>query len=256
FEDWELKFLMDSVSNCSFLTAEQTENLARKLKDFAPASSLSLLCCDGIPMQNKPDKSYVKYNLDCILHAIKNKAAITFNYGQANIKGEFIARKKGKKYVVNPYTVVLSEQRYYLVCNTKKHDGIGYYRLDRIRNPEPLTDSCLPLHSLPGFEDDNSLAEYIGKTFYMHAGNEITVTLQCHTLCLDDVSEKFGKNCTFEYLNDECFRITGNVVESDGFYYWLLQFGKNVEVVSPPSVRCHLLDIIKDIEIAYSPQPL
>ncbi|MEG1567882.1 MAG: WYL domain-containing protein, partial [Anaerovoracaceae bacterium] len=47
--------------------------------------------------------------------------------------------------------------------------------------------------------------------------------------------------------HNEKYRVTVNVMDSEGLYYWLLQYEKNVKVIAPTGVRAKLIDKAKGI---------
>lgn len=78
-------------------------------------------------------------------------------------------------------------------------------------------------------------------SLYHYGGQKIKLTLQVKDYMVDDLVDYFGTDLYFHAVGDE-YQVTVDVMDGDGLYYWLLQYEKNVKVISPLSVRDHLIE--------------
>lgn len=63
---------------------------------------------------------------------------------------------------------------------------------------------------------------------------------------VDDLLDYFGTDIVFR-KHDDGYHATVKVMDSEGLYYWLLQYGSNVKVISPDSVKEKLLGKVKGV---------
>jgi predicted DNA-binding transcriptional regulator YafY len=133
FEDWELKVLIDAVASVKFLSHIETERLIKKLELFASKSSQKMLrkVLPIITVSKNPT-STVKISIDTVLHAIKQNKKIDFQYTDIGIDLKPYLRKSGKLYTVNPFALIWSDKKYYLIGNYDEYENISNYRLDKM----------------------------------------------------------------------------------------------------------------------------
>ncbi|MCH3964507.1 MAG: WYL domain-containing protein [Clostridium sp.] len=55
-------------------------------------------------------------------------------------------------------------------------------------------------------------------------------------------------------MKSSLYQLTVNVMDGEGLYYWLLQYGRNIKIISPASVRerffekvCEILELYKEL---------
>ena len=67
------------------------------------------------------------------------------------------------------------------------------------------------------------------------------------------VSDRFGKDVIVVADGPEHFTVALNVVTSPTFYAWLCGFGTEVEILSPPSARLEMQNMLAAAADLYAP---
>lgn len=237
FEDWELKVLCDAAMSSKCLTVKDKENLVKKISGLSSKMGKSLLQKTTISVNNSINENgMTKVFIDKIMSAIKMGKKIEFKYVKTNAKLEKEYKRDGWIYVINPYTLTWKDDKYYLIGNYDKYDDLSYYRLDRIRDLVILEDKGKPLSDVLGSDSRRKLEEYIEKSIYTYSGETVNLTLKTYDYMIDDLVDYFGRNIHIQNHNDYLL-VSVNTVLSNGLYYWLMQFGEHITVISPEEVR-------------------
>ena len=146
-------------------------------------------------------------------------------------------RKDGFFHTVNPYTLIWQNEHYYLIANYDKYDDLSHYRLDRMKSLVISDDKRKPAKELLGSNADLQIEQYVRASLYHYGGKKIKLTLQVKDALVDD----FGTDLYFRAVGEE-YQVTVDVMDGEDLYYRLLQYEKNVKVISPLSVRDHIIE--------------
>jgi hypothetical protein len=183
----------------------------------------------------------VFYNIQTISDAMrttsgKNKHTpkkISFKYVSATIKGDAAERRKGAKYIVNPFRLLINDGYYYLlgVEDTKKK--IMTYRVDRMKDVVELKEEREHAELFRTIDEKTYAKQHFG----MFNGAKERVTLRFSNHMLDTVVDKFGREGHYYYQVDEKhFSVQVEVAVTDQFFGWLCSLGRAVKIISPPPV--------------------
>lgn len=239
FEDWELKILIDSVWQAKFLNYDKYKSITDKIKSMASINSKKLLTSATPVRLNKNNSvSNIQYSIDNILKAINKKRKVKFQYTYigSDLKRRF--RNDGAYYIINPYSLVLIDEKYYLICNNDKYDDLSYYRVDRIANLEILEDEIIKrVEEVTGTNADLKISEFVERSFYQYGGKEIRLTMKCCREMLDELFDRFGEELRISNVDEKNIEVTVKVLDGDGLYYWILQHGDSIEVILPKDIR-------------------
>lgn len=246
FEDWEVKILIDAVSGAKFLTTSDTKKLANKLIRLQSKNSRKMMLHGSLALYDKSGNVTTKIHIDEILKAIKAERKISFQYTYTTVSLKKELRRDGHCYVVNPYRLVWKNDHYYLIGNYDKYDNLSSYRLDRMKHLSISEEACKPAEEILGKNADIRIDEHIKTSIYNYGGEKIKLTLEVEDYMVDDLIDYFGSDLIFVPYNEK-YRVTVDVMDSEGLYYWLLQYEKNVKVIAPIGVREKLIDKAKGI---------
>jgi predicted DNA-binding transcriptional regulator YafY len=237
FEDWELKVMIDAVLGAKFLTAAATERIIEKITSLTGDDSRKTL--NRITLfdasSSRGRNPSVSINIDTVLKAIRQGRKISFQYTSTEADMSTVLRKSGKKYMISPYSLIWHNERYYMIGNYAKYDNLGAYRLDRMKNASVSDEPIRTARELLGANADLKIMEYVRESMYEYGGEKIHVTLEFDKSNIDDIADNFGRNIKIKSEGDKC-RTTVEVLDGDGLYFWLLQYGLHVKAVSPDSV--------------------
>ncbi|PRR79963.1 helix-turn-helix transcriptional regulator [Clostridium luticellarii] len=247
FEDWELKILIDAVWSAKFLTDDSADKLSKKLYKLASTSSQKMLV-SVTPAKLKIKSSNVstKINIDLILKAVKANRKIKFQYSYTDTELKVQLRRDGFFYIVNPYVLIWQNEHYYLIANYDKYDDLSYYRMDRIKALSLCDEKRKQAEEILGENADIKIEEYVRSSLYHYGGKKIKLTMQVADYMVDDVADYFGTELNFKNAGDK-YQVTVNVMDGEGLYYWLLQYGRNIKIISPASVRERFLEKVREI---------
>ena len=141
----------------------------------------------------KTQNRNVFYNIEMLDEAISKRVKIKFEYLEYDMNLN-LKPKREKKYTVNPYGMVYTNEHYYLVCIYTFQDTVAMYRLDRMKNIE-LTE-----HPIDKDVSKTPAKEHVQNALFAHAGPAETVTLLCDKEFLNDVVDKFGTDIYVRWI--------------------------------------------------------
>lgn len=250
FEDAELRVLIDSVLFSKTLTDAAAKNLINKLKALGNIYlDAKVSHVKSMPVINRTDNKSVLYNVSSINDAIDQKKKITFRYNKYGT--DFKMHDRGKQYIMNPYQMITSNGQYYLLGNIDKYDNVAYYRIDKMSKVEILDEKIKPSEDVKGIDGKLDLPKHMAEHMYMVYGESVTAKIKTNVRMMDSLIDWFGKDFNIiENKNDE---IIISVKCSEGaLFYWSLQYGPDVEVLKPDSLRNRILEAVTDMREKYS----
>ena len=252
FENAELRMLIDSVLFSKNISTKQAKDLIEKLESFgnryfhAKVSHVS-----NLPELPHTDNKQVMYALDAINDAIDKKKKVSFLYNSYGTDFKLHPRK-AEKYLVNPYQMVANNGRYYLIGNVDKYKDLNHYRIDRITNIELTDEPVKPMKEVEGLENGLNLPKHMAEHIYMFCGESVPVKIKTTSDMMDDLIDWFGKDFhIIEEKNDGRDIIISVMCNYNAMFYWALQYGAYVEVISPQRLRDELADTIKGMYERY-----
>ena len=247
FEPSEIHFLIDAVFSSKSIDSKHSRELANKLsKILSTYQRKQYKYVYKAEEINRTDNKQLFYNIDIINEAIENKKQIKFHYNRFYYGGE----QKQKEYIANPYFLINSQGKYFLVCNNDYFEDIANYKVDRIIDIQILNKTAKPITKVKGFEKGFDITKYANENIYMFGSRTIKAKLKIHEKYAQAyVDEWFGKNATFYDENGFVF-VTVEANE-DSLIYWCLQYGEVVDLVEPKSSREKIKSILKQMSKRY-----
>ena len=248
FELAELKLLVDSVQSARFITAKKTNELIKKIEGLASKYEASKLHRQVYVTQRvKTINESIYYNVDAIHTAIAENSQITFQYFQWNVKKEMELRKDGAFYRVSPWALSCDDENYYMIGYDSDENKIKHYRVDKMTKIQPTEEKRDGAELFADFD----MALYSKQTFGMYGGREETVTLRCENKLANVMIDKFGFDTAFSNITDTHFDMRVKVFVSPVFLTWIMNFGADVTVLSPESVKDELTALASDVLAQY-----
>ena len=167
----------------------------------------------------------------------REPSKISFKYQKYTINDvkKQVDRRKGEKYIVSPYKLLMNDGNYYLLAFDDKSQQMRTYRVDRMREVSII-------HTQPREGADVyaalNMRDFAKRTFGMFGGRHERVTLRFINPLLDTAIERFGTAGGTDYTKDDDshFLVWTDVEISDQFFGWLLGFGKRAKIIAPQSV--------------------
>lgn len=249
FEDGELMYLVDAVNSSNSIPAKQVRELIEKLtKSCSKYQKARYKATNKIDLVSKSKNKELFYIIEVLNEAIEKSKKVSFCYNEYKVSKEQSPRFKGKEFKINPYFLVNSRGKYYLVCNYDKYNNLSNYKIDCISNIKLLDEPIKPMKELDdmeGFSKDKYIKEHI----YMTFGNSVSATLKLdEAKYLGDIIDWFGDSVSVFENKDNTLCVKLNVNEQ-ALIYWAMQYGKHIEVILPQEtrdkIRENLIEIIK-----------
>ena len=230
----ETKILLDSINSIG-LDDKSKNQLVKKILSFVSKYQAHFLINNQFSINNNKshNKSYIQ-NLETILDAINNRKVLIIEYNK-------------KESLVMPYFIYYSNSKYYLFVKYKDNNNIYSYRLDRLSNIHDTNET---------FEYSSDIIETIKKRIKTSYGNldksapEI-IQLECsnYNSLINRLEDDFPNH----YLDNK-----GNIVleyrPNELFFSKLANYGDQVKIIAPASVRKNYIKYLENIISCYSPK--
>ncbi len=239
FELPELKLLVDAVQSSKFITHKKSTELIKKIAGFTSRyESQKLQRQVFVANRIKTMNESIYYTVDYIHEAINNDVKVSFQYFRWNEKKEKVL----KEHTISPWALTWDDENYYMIGYDSKDGIIKHFRVDkmmRIRLTEEKRDGA-------ELFKDFDMALYSKKTFGMYHGQEEFVTLRCSNRIAGVIIDRFGADLPFTNVTDSHFEIHVRVYTSPLFYTWLMNFGADITILSPESVKEGYIRLAKE----------
>lgn len=253
FELPELRLLVDAVQSSPFISKMKSRELVDKLKSLTSQPQAEKICSSVYSdSRRKSDNEEILYSIYTINEAIDRKKKIRFIYHHRRLVNNIPVFDAGKDFVISPYATLWANDKYYLVGNYGKYDGLAHYRIDRMKRVTMLNEDIRPHSEVCEYTGEFDVADYAGKVFNMFSGDEcVPIEMECDGNLLDSVIEYFGINIPFKQLANNRFHVRVNAVANEGFVRWVLSFAGGIEVKSPDSLVQMLRKVIFKMNMSY-----
>lgn len=252
FELPEIRLLMDAVQSASFITKSKTNELLTKLEAQMSHHQIRELKQQVyIESRVKCANEKIYYIIDEIHRAIGQNRQVDFMYFRREVGLSRVARNQGNPFVVSPYAMIWANDHYYLVGNLSKYNTLTHFRLDRMQNVEMTNELCRGFEEVSEYRNSFDAADYARKSFSMFGGETQQIQLKCANRILEEIVDRFGDDVSIRKDGNDYFRVSVKAHGSIGFVSWALQFGTDIEVISPLDLRCMVRDRIKGMEKMY-----
>lgn len=251
FEKPEIYLLSDAVRSADFISPKKTRELISKLSGMLSINQAKKSGGFYIDTRNKGNNEEIYYNIDYINKAIENHKKIKLKYYRHILEdGKQIKYSEATR-LISPYALIWQDDRYYLVGNYEKYDNLIHLRLDRMRKVEITDIPSRPFSEVSEYTDTFDVSDYTAKAFNMFGGELQRIELRCKKDKLEQIIDRFSDKIFIFGLTDTTFSFSADVLISDGFISWLLQFGTDIEVVKPDILRRSIREKISALTELY-----
>jgi predicted DNA-binding transcriptional regulator YafY len=255
FSDAELRLLIDSILFSKHISSEQSKKLAKKLEGLSSKKFKAKVSHIHTIKERLLCTSDLFATIGALDEAISKSKHVEFTYGKYGIDKKRHKNKNEdgtiKKYRVIPHQMVATNGRYYLICTSENREGLTHFRVDRIMSIKLLPEPVQVLLRKSGKGTDIiNLSNHMTANIYMYHGEFIRVKFRINKKLVADVLDWFGDEADLKEEEDSSVIVRVKVNEQS-MIYWLLQYGKYVEILYPESLRGKLIDTIKEIAEKY-----
>lgn len=252
FDIAEVRLLIDAVQAAKFISSKKTKALIYKignlLSEYQEEELREQIYVDSSLKSEKEDLYEIIKSLDT---AIKKSKQVEIEYTKRKLENRYLKKSEGKTFLINPYSLLWSNDHYYLVCNNDKYNNLMHLRLDRISSVRPLETTSKHFSKVSKYTDKFDTADYSNKLFNMYTGESGQIELCCDNRLIDDILEKFGEEIPIKIYDENHFVFKADVELSNGLVSWIMQFGSEIKVVSPKVLSDAIINKTKDILSIY-----
>jgi hypothetical protein len=173
FDNSELRLLIDSLLFSKHMPYSQCKELINKLIGLSSKHFKdNVKHIHNLPESLLRNRSQeLLYTIEILDEAISKKKQVSFNYTDYGVDKKAHPRLntdgEPKQYIVNPYQMVATNGRYYLICNSDGYDDIAHYRVDKIANIELMKKPATPHNKVKESERGFDLPKHMAEHIYM-----------------------------------------------------------------------------------------
>lgn len=249
FELPELKLLVDAVQSSKFLTEKKSAQLIEKLESLTSRPQAKQLAREVyVSHRVKTMNESIYYNVDRIHMAIGADRQIDFQYYEYTLDKKLRFKRDGAIYTVSPYQLIWEDENYYMVAYHPRYDTLSHFRVDKMAHIRITDQPRRPL------ERPFDAGEYAKRMFGMFAGEQQTVQVAFAAPLIGVVIDRFGKEIITAALPDGRFTAQFQTALSPGFFAWLMQFGRQAEILAPAAARQAFVGHVRDTLCLYEEQ--
>ncbi len=236
FTDAELRLLIDSLLFSKHIPYSQCKELIEKIEGLSNKYFRNKVKHIRNLPENMPQNKELFYTIEVLDEAIGKGRQVAFKYNDMGTDKKRCPRKnsegKPREYIVNPYQMVATNGRYYLICNYDKYDNAANYRLDRITDIRLLDTPVKPMKKVEGLEHGLDLPKHMAEHIYMFADKTEKVTFRAKKYIVSEIIDWFGKDVKFSNETED--EVTAEVrVSRMAMKFWAMQYGEHIAVTAP-----------------------
>ena len=255
FDNSELRLLIDSLLFSKHMPSRQCKELISKLIGLSSVYFKdNVKHIHNLP-ESVPRNPELLYTIEILNEAISRKRQVSFNYTEYGIDKmvhlKLNSDEEPISYLINPYQMVATNGRYYLICNLDNHDGLAHYRVDRISGIKLTTKPAMALRKVKGAEHGLDLPKHMAEHIYMYSGEGLRVKFLAYRNMISELVDWFGLDFDVKERDSDMVEI-GVVVNENAMFYWAMQYGPRVEVLSPKNLRNRLAEATAEVARKYA----
>ena len=239
FSDAELRLLVDGLLFSKQIPYSQCKRLIEKLEGLSNDYFKSQVRHIRNLPESLPTNNELFLTIEVLDEAISKRRQVSFIYNTYDVDRKLHPRKgedgQEREYLINPYQMVATNGKYYLICNYDKYDNVINFRLDRITNIKLLDTPAKPIKEVRGLENGLDLPKHMAEHIYMFSGDSIWVTFRAKRYLVNDIIDWFGKEVKFTDITEDEVSVTVRVNE-EAMRLWAMQYALHVKILSPQSM--------------------
>ncbi len=232
FEDSEIHLLISSVLFSKSIPTKQCKDLIDKLLTLSNKYFVSNVdYVSNLPELQHTDNKQIFYTIEILSEALAKRKKVSFTYNDYHTDKKLHPRRS-EKYIVNPYQIVATNGKYYLIGNYDDHDNISHYRIDRITDIALLDERAKAHKYVQGMKNGLNLPKHMAEHIYMFNGNSVKVKMRVNKKIINDIIDWFGPKVHFSNEDDTHCDVTFRANEN-AVFYWAMQYGEHIRVEEP-----------------------
>lgn len=246
FDDAELRILIDSVLFSKSISTKQAKDIIEKLQLIGSKYfNAKVSHVSNLPELSRTINKQAMYGLDTLNDAIAAKHQVSFMYNDVGTDFKLHPRWN-MHYLVNPYQIVASNGKFYLIGNYDKYDTVSHFRIDKMTEVTELDTRVKPMKQVEGLEHGLNLPKHMAESLFMYSGPAVSIKMETYDYMFSEITDWFGTDVKIVEEKDGkiIVRVTCN---ERAMRYWALQYGPSVEILEPESLREQIVEDINDM---------
>ena len=248
FSEPELHMLIDGLLFSRSVPYKQRRQLIDKLGKLSSVHFNRRMNHVRCMSSDSPQNPELFHTIDILDEAISagKQVRITYNQFGADMKLHPTLNGDGtvRRQVLNPYQMVASEGRYYLICNNDHYDTVSNYRIDRITDIALLETPVKPKNRVQGLEEGLNLQDYVYQNLNMFSSEVTDTEFVIQERYVSLIIDFFGKHVSFHEQGDGTVSCRLKVSRM-AMKYWAAEHANIVRVVSPESLTDEIREEIR-----------
>ena len=247
FSKEEISMLIDAVMAANYLTEEKTQALCDQLLKMG-GEELARNRQKIFTIFNTRKRSNQKTldNQSLLREAIVQGRRVRFKIFRIDAQGTKKYYYDGKEYEIDPISLVVNNDRTYLIGLEPGKTEIHHNRIDRMEGIEILKRTS-PAGLIE--EKKREVPSYMKSLFSMFSGPLHNLTLGFSRAMCDVIYDQFGEEIHDQIReeNDGSFSLTVKVRKSPPFFGWLAQMDGKIWIKSPLTIKEEYLAYLKKL---------
>ena len=250
----ELKLLADAVASSRFITDKKSRQLIEKISSLTSEHKAAALRRQlNIERRVKMMNETIYYSVDKIQAAIAEDKNIRHRHIMWEMDKDHpntckkSYRHDGKFYRISPWTLIWSDENYYLLAYDCESKEIKNFRVDKMSDIQILDE---PRQGKELYERQN-VGEYMQKLFGMFGGEDANVHLRFSNDLIGVVVDHFGKDIPVQNDGASHFTIWVQAKVSPLFFGWLFGMGNKVRILSPSWAAEKMKETLQAVQAEY-----
>ena len=234
FEDSELKLLIDSVLSSKHITAKHSRDLIEKLSRLSNKYFKShIKNVHSVNDWSKTENLALFYNIEIIDEAIEFSKQIKYTYNKYGVDKKL---HHTSNHTVSPYSLILHNQKYYLMGYHHGWRKMIFHRLDKLTGMALSEKTATPLKSLEGYKNGIDYKELSSALPYMYTDRRERVEFIADISVVDQIVDWFGYDVRIEETENKTVKVSLKA-SPNAMFHWAMQYIEFVEITAPEHLR-------------------
>ena len=240
----ELTLLIDAVQSSKFLTQRTSSHLVKSVRELASVRERSQLDkrvhVDG---RIKSQNDSVFHNVDTIHNAMQQKRKLRFYYYKYDNSMKRQMQHNEEPYIHTPVKVVFTNELYYLITWSDKHEDFVSFRIDRMRAVCLTDEKSTSNAQIANFDYE----DFAYQSFGMFDGEQMRATLRVAPGAMDIIADRFGTDVPIKQLKDGSADVNVTIRKSAQFFGWVAGLDGAVSLAGPRKLVQEYRAWLKDL---------
>ena len=251
FTEAELHMLIDGLLFSRSVPYKQRKQLIDKLGKLSSSYFNQRMNHVHCLSSDAPQNKELFHTIDILDEAITEGKQVRLTYNQYGTDLELhpTLNEDGsvRRQTINPYQMVGSEGRYYLICNNDHYNTVSNYRVDRITDIELLETKAKSKFQVEGLENGLNLQDYVYQNLNMFTDEAKDTEFIIEKRYVSLIIDFFGSHVSFHEQGDG--KVSCRLkVSAMAMKHWAVEHANIVRVVSPENL---VEEIREEIRKAY-----